>query len=211
MRTAGDEDQAFAPLLAELAALPPAPGLERCLALERFFLADHNLIYTDKMGMASGVEIRVPLLDLELVSFASTIPAEWKLRHMTPKWLFKRSQRGRIPDEILNRPKTGFGVPLRAWMTGPLESLCRDLLSPDTVSQRGIFDKVAVTRLFEGNAAGRVDASYPLFSMMCIEMWARTFIDGKNKASTADRHDRRSVSSSERLLAAAERITRTRN
>ena len=179
LRPAGDDQQALDPLLAELASLLPTPGLEKCLALDqRFFLADHNLIYTDKMGMAAGVEIRVPFLDLDLVSFAATIPAEWKLRRMTPKWLFKQSQRGRVPDEVLTRPKTGFGVPLRKWMKGPLKPLWRDLLSPETLARRGLLDPGAVARLMDADAAGRVDASYTLFSIMCIEMWARRFSDG---------------------------------
>jgi asparagine synthase (glutamine-hydrolysing) len=128
--------------------------------------------------MAAGVEIRVPFLDLDLVSFAATIPAEWKLRRMTPKWLFKQSQRGRVPDEVLTRPKTGFGVPLRKWMKGPLKPLWRDLLSPETLARRGLLDPGAVARLMDADAAGRVDASYTLFSIMCIEMWARRFSDG---------------------------------
>jgi asparagine synthase (glutamine-hydrolysing) len=187
LRPVSDDEQAFDPLMAELASLSPTPGLERCLALDqRFFLADHNLIYTDKMGMAVGVEIRVPFLDLELVSFAAAIPAEWKLRRMTPKWLFKQSQRGRVPDEVLTRSKAGFGVPLRKWMKGPLQPLCRDLLSPETLSRRGLLDPGAVARLVDADAAGHVDASYTLFSIMCIEMWSRRFSDGSATATFAN-------------------------
>ena len=66
--------------------------LEKLLALDqRFFLGDHNLIYTDKMSMAAGVEVRVPFLDLELIEFAASIPDEYKLRNYTGKWILKKA------------------------------------------------------------------------------------------------------------------------
>jgi asparagine synthetase B (glutamine-hydrolysing) len=80
----------------------------------RFFLADHNLAYTDKMSMATGVEVRVPLVDYEVVRFASTIPAGLKQRRSIGKWVLKRAVEKRVPREVIERPKTGFGVPLRA-------------------------------------------------------------------------------------------------
>lgn len=179
LRGPGAEDEAFAPMLDLLARLPDMPEIERCLELEkRFFLGDHNLIYTDKMGMAAGVEIRVPLLDAEVLDFARLIPAEWKMRHGAAKWMFKRSQRGRIPDFVLDRPKTGFGVPLRAWIRGPLREMSADLLSRDTVMRRGLLDPDRIERLFAANAAGDADAAYTLFAAMCIEIWARNFLDG---------------------------------
>jgi asparagine synthase (glutamine-hydrolysing) len=153
-------------------------GLEKCLKLDqRFFLADHNLTYTDKMGMAAGVEIRVPLLDLELVSFASHIPSEWKHKGLNAKWIFKESQRGKVPDVIRNRPKAGFGVPLRKWIHGDLKEMTHDLTSVSSINRRGIFDAKAVQQLLVDDHAGREDAAYTLFSVMCIELWCRTFQD----------------------------------
>ena len=176
LRYENDGAGAMQPLLDHLAQLSDMPPLERCLSIEkRFFLADHNLNYTDKMGMAAGVEIRVPFLDRDFLSFAATIPAEWKMRGMQPKWLFKQSQRGRIPGEILSRSKTGFGVPLRAWMRGGLAPMCRDLLSMQSLSRHGLFDAAAVERLQSADAAGSIDASFTLFSVMCIELWCREF------------------------------------
>ena len=80
-------------MLAFLAELPSDTNrLERMLALEqRFFLAEHNLNYTDKMSMAVGVEVRVPFLDLDLVDFAVRIPARFKQRGRQGKWVLKKS------------------------------------------------------------------------------------------------------------------------
>lgn len=170
-------DAAMAPLMDLLSNRAQAPALERCLALEqRFFLADHNLTYTDKMGMAAGVEVRVPFLDLELARKGAAIPTEWKMRGGVTKWLFRQSQKGRIPPAILTRPKVGFGVPLRTWLRGPLREMSEELLSRRTLQARGLFNAANVASLIADNDAGRVDASYTLFSLMCVELWARRFL-----------------------------------
>jgi asparagine synthase (glutamine-hydrolysing) len=122
-------------------------------------------------------EIRVPLLDLELVEFASHIPADWKHKGMTAKWLFKKSQRGIVPDVVRSRPKSGFGVPLRSWINGGLRDMAHDLMSTHSLNSRGIFDPKAVQKLMKDNQDGSEDATYTLFSVMCIELWCRSFQD----------------------------------
>ena len=94
------------------------------LALEqRFFLTDHNLTYTDKMSMAVGVEVRVPFLDLDLVDFAARIPARFKQRGREGKWVLKKAMEPYLPKEVIYRPKSGFGAPLRQWMRFNLRDL----------------------------------------------------------------------------------------
>lgn len=168
------------PLVASLADLPASvPALNRMLYLEcRHFLADHNLNYTDKMSMAAGVEVRVPLLDPDLVRLAFSLPLDAKQRGRHGKWVFTEAMRGILPDSILNRPKTGFGAPLRAWLHGPLRALLRDTLSPDALRRRGIFDPVGVQQLIADDAAGRVDGAYPLLALLCMELWCQAFLDG---------------------------------
>lgn len=153
-------------------------SLDRLLALEqRFFLADHNLIYTDKMSMAAGVEVRVPFLDLELVEFASRIPADMKQRGSVGKWVLKKAMEPYLPRNVIYRPKTGFGAPLRRWMRVELRELLGDLLSEASLRRRGLFEPIAVQRLIAANDTGKVDASYTLLSLLCIEIWCRRFID----------------------------------
>lgn len=162
----------------ELATVADLNDVEKCLQLDRrFFLSDHNLTYMDKLGMAAGVEIRVPLLDLELIKFASTIPTEIKQRGLAQKWLFKKSQRGLLPDTVLDRPKRGFGVPLRGWMKSEMMPLRTTLLSPETIKKRGLFDPAHAQQLIKSTDAGHYDGSYTLLSMMCIELWCRRFAD----------------------------------
>jgi asparagine synthase (glutamine-hydrolysing) len=146
--------------------------------LERqFFLADHNLIYTDKMGMAAGVETRVPLLDIDIVKFAAEVPTHWKQGLFNPKKILKQSQRGILPDHVIDRPKTGFGAPLRTWIKGQMQDLINDLLSRPTIEKRGLFNAGAAARLLDADRRGQIDASYTLFSLMCVELWCRRFVD----------------------------------
>jgi len=150
------------------------------LYLERkHFLADHNLNYTDKMGMAAGVEVRVPLLDLDLVELAGSLPVSLKQHGAVGKWIFKRAMEPYLPRDVIYRPKTGFGVPLRRWLQGRLLNLVDDTLSPAAVKGRGIFDAKAVDRLVHEDRAGRVDASYTIFSLVCLELWCRQYLDGR--------------------------------
>jgi asparagine synthase (glutamine-hydrolysing) len=153
-------------------------ALERVLALEqRFFLSDHNLTYTDKMSMAVGVEVRVPFLDTDLVEFAGRIPSALKQRGLTGKWVLKKAMEPYLPNSVIYRPKSGFGAPLRRWMRNELREMVGHTLSTQSLKRRGLFEPAAVQKLIAANDAGKVDAAYTLFSLMCIEIWCVRFVD----------------------------------
>ncbi|HTT12254.1 MAG TPA: asparagine synthase (glutamine-hydrolyzing) [Burkholderiaceae bacterium] len=170
------------PLLDSLQAIPGEPDrLNRMLFLEaRHFLCDHNLNYTDKMGMAVGVEVRVPFLDPDLMRLAASLPAPLKQHGREGKWILKRAMEPVLPRDVIYRPKTGFGVPLRRWLRHELRETVADLLSERSLAARGLFDAHAVGRLRQLDAAGRIDAAYPLLALCAIELWCRLFIDKKN-------------------------------
>ncbi|VVE35071.1 asparagine synthase (glutamine-hydrolyzing) [Pandoraea cepalis] len=169
------------PMLASLGNLPKGVDpLHRMLYLEcKHFLADHNLNYTDKMGMAASIEVRVPLLDLDLVALAARIPPEMKQKGREGKAIFKRAMERYLPRDIIYRPKTGFGVPLRQWLGTRLKPLVDDALSEESLRRRGVFDPRAVARLRQLDTQKQVDATYPIFAMLCLELWCRQYIDGR--------------------------------
>ena len=175
---AGGKD-VFAPLKASLARLPEGiHPLNRMLYLEgKHFLADHNLNYTDRMSMAAGVEARVPLLDPDLVALAASLPVGLKQKGKTGKWIFKKAMEPHLPSDVIYRPKTGFGVPLRHWLRHELRPLVDDILSEKSLRERGLFDPAAVAKLRAQDAAGAVDGTYTTFSILCIEIWCRRFLD----------------------------------
>jgi len=168
-----------APLLESLRLIPKEHDpLQRMLFLDtRHFLADHNLNYTDRAGMAVGVEVRVPLLDLDLVEFAAHVPAHLKQRGRVGKAIFKQAMQPYLPRAVIYRPKSGFGAPLRRWLREELRAKVDDTLDGAVLRRRGFFDPVAVRRLIDLDRSGAIDASYTIFALMCFELWCRRFVD----------------------------------
>ena len=82
-----------------------------------------------------------------------------------------------LPKEVIYRSKTGFGAPVRAWVTNGMSEKIKMILSKDNIQKRGIFDYKAVSQLIDHNERGRLDASYTVLSLFCIEIWCQTFID----------------------------------
>lgn len=167
------------PLLSALGNMPDGVDeLNKMLYLDsKFFLTDHNLNYTDKVSMAVGIEVRVPLLDLDLVEFATRIPSNMKQQGMTGKAIFKKAMEPYLPREIIYRPKTGFGAPVRQWLRGPWKPLVLELLSESSLRNRGLYDFNAVQQLIRLDEQGKVDGTYTLLSLLCIELWCRQFVD----------------------------------
>jgi asparagine synthase (glutamine-hydrolysing) len=123
------------------------------------------------------VEVRVPFLDLDLVEHAARIPLGIKQRGRVGKWVLKKAMEPYLPHDVIYRPKTGFGAPLRRWMRHELRPLLGDLLSADSLKRRGLFEPAAVQRLIAQNDSGQVDAAYTLLSLLSIEIWCRAYVD----------------------------------
>ena len=154
------------------------PPINRMLYLEgKFFLADHNLNYVDKVSMASGVEVRVPLLDPDLTKLAARLPVHYKQRGNVGKWVLRKAVEPYLPRNVIYRPKTGFGAPLRSWLRGDLRPIVDELLSEPSIRQRGLFDAAGVAKLLTMDRERQIDATYTLFSMICVELWCRMFVD----------------------------------
>ena len=153
------------------------PWLSRLqyLDLHRYLPLD-ILTKVDRMSMAHSIEVRVPLLDHKLVEFAATIPPELQLKGGTTKYLFKQAMRGILPDEVIDRPKRGFAVPLGDWFRGHLADYVRDLLLSDTSRERRIIEPRYVEHLLRLHAAGR-PMDMQLWTLISFEMWCRRFLD----------------------------------
>ncbi|MBK8955150.1 MAG: asparagine synthase (glutamine-hydrolyzing) [Saprospiraceae bacterium] len=164
--------------LKELKDLPKdISGLTRQLYLEsRYYLPDHNLNYTDKIGMKHGVEIRVPFLDKDLVQFSFSLPDPYKLKGNTTKYLLRKLGERYLPPEILYRKKTGFGGPVRRWIKNELQSKIDTELSAEKLKKLGIFNPHAVHALLVDNKSGKRDAAYSILALLAIQTWIRQFV-----------------------------------
>ena len=149
----------------------------------KYFLTDHNLNYTDKMSMAHGVEVRVPFLDVELVEFSTTIPPELKMKGIETKYLLKKVAERYLPKEVIYRPKSGFGAPVRDWVINDLAPMIDECLSKEAIEKRAIFNYAEVKQLIENNKSGKIDASYTIWALLAIESWMRQFVDPYNQNS----------------------------
>lgn len=167
------------PLLDTVRQLSPEiPNLDKMLYLEgKYFLADHNLNYTDKMAMAASLEVRVPFLDNDLVAFATSLPMQYKQRGTEGKWLLKKAMETLLPHDVIYRPKTGFGAPVRSWLKNELNPMVNELLSDEVTLNRGLFDVAGVRNLVNNDKLGRIDGSYTILALMCVELWCRKFLD----------------------------------
>jgi len=156
----------------------------RSTILDRMLYADMKtylvelLMKQDQMSMAASIESRVPFLDHRLVEFASGLPARMKLRGLKTKWILREAVRSVLPPEILTRKKMGFPVPFGVWMRGPWQDVARDVLLDPRSRQRGIIDPRAVERLISAHAAGTADGADAIWSLLNLELWYRTHIDG---------------------------------
>ncbi len=175
-----DADTA-APFRKSLSRIPNENSpLNRMLYLEaKHFLADHNLNYTDKASMAMGVETRVPLLDTDLVNYATLIPPRFKQNLRNGKAIFKKAMAPYLPHDIIYRKKTGFGAPMKRWLHDELSDLKAEVLSDSALRKNGLFDPASVGHLMNLDRQGLVDATYTIFALICIQLWIKIFAERK--------------------------------
>jgi asparagine synthase (glutamine-hydrolysing) len=164
----------FAALAPHRERAPQGDPLARSLYLDfKTWLADDGLVKVDRMSMAHGLEVRCPLLDHRVVELAARVPSRWKLSNGTSKLLLRRVAARRLPAEILERPKRGFAPPISRWLREDLRDFSRDLLLGPGAVGGALFDRRAVERLLDDHEARRIEAAWPLWSLLMLEVWGR--------------------------------------
>jgi asparagine synthase (glutamine-hydrolysing) len=131
----------------------------------------------DRTSMAVSLEARAPFLDHVLLQFAARIPTSLKLKGSSSKYIFKQAMRGILPDEIIDRKKHGFGVPVGAWMRGGLAEFARATLSGPKAERRGIFDVGAVREMLATHGSGKADLGQALWTLLTFELWMQRYFD----------------------------------
>jgi asparagine synthase (glutamine-hydrolysing) len=122
------------------------------------------------------VELRVPLLDQQLVTYVNSLSEKYKIRGHTTKWLLKKTLERYLPNEIVYRRKVGFGAPIRIWIKHDLKELMNKYLSQKALKKFGVFDSNRVQWLIDENEKGRLDAAYTIFSVLCVQIWISKFV-----------------------------------
>lgn len=157
-----------------------APLLEKILAYDRATYLPGLLHRLDRTTMAHGLEARVPFLDYRLVEWSRGIPSSMKIKiGRESKWMLKKYMARRFPKKMIYRRKMGFDVPLDEWMRGSgALGGCLDYIVDERALARGLFGRKAVLTLVDEHRSGVANHTDALWTMLNLELWHRTFIDG---------------------------------
>jgi asparagine synthase (glutamine-hydrolysing) len=147
------------------------------------YLPGDILTKVDRASMAHGLEVRVPILDHEFLGWANRIPSDLKLCGREGKSLFKKSLEPHLPDNVLYRPKKGFGVPIARWMRGPLADTLRQRLLRGHLQALGIFNHRTLERLADEHIRGTSDHSVTLWALLMFESSIRRSLSGNQEAA----------------------------
>ena len=140
------------------------------------YLVDDILTKVDRASMANSLEVRVPILDHKFVELVAKIPSHLKLNGKTSKYIFKKAASRLLPDEILNRKKMGFSIPVGEWLKKELKPLVHDTILSRTFRERELFDTQYVHWLWKQHTSGMRDFTQPLWALLSFELWARKFM-----------------------------------
>ncbi len=135
------------------------------------FLLDDCLVKVDRMSMAEGLEVRVPLLDHELVEWMARVPPRWKSSGLGTKTLLRDVVRPLFPPSIVRGKKRGFTPPLPVWLRRELRDFVQDVLSPSRIRAMGWFKPDAVTQILEDHWQGRRDNNRSIWTLLCLVLW----------------------------------------
>jgi asparagine synthase (glutamine-hydrolysing) len=135
------------------------------------YLPDDILVKVDRASMAVGLESRAPFLDHRVAEFAWSLPIHCKLRGGQGKWILRRILSQYVPPKLFERPKAGFGIPVYAWLRGPLRAWAEELLDERRLRREGYFDSAPVRRKWGEHLSQRQDWSYPLWNVLMFQAW----------------------------------------
>lgn len=173
------EGDPFQPFREFLEHAPAQDAISRVLYLDtKTYLAGDILTKVDRMSMATSLEARVPMLDHLFVEFVASLPAEWKMRGKEQKYILRKlAQRVGVPDEVLDRPKQGFALPLVHWMRNELKEMIMTILLEPRTLQRGYVNPAGVRRLLEDHFKRGRDQSARIWRLLMLELWHRNFLE----------------------------------
>jgi len=186
-RQAGAEDEIAAVVRAHIPPGRLSPLGETLYLDSRLALVDNMLLYFDKISMATSLEVRVPFMDHDVVSFCNALPDSRRVWRLRRKELLKRASRSLVDDRIIDKPKRGFfHSALGSWLAVHRDTLVSETLLDGTALARGQYNEQALRQLVLGADLEDKKAGQRLFSLLLLERWQRLFVDGEG-VPAADR------------------------
>ena len=146
---------------------------ERMMSIDaQTYLPDDILVKVDRAAMSSSLETRVPFLDNRVIQFALRLPLHQKVRDGQGKWLLRQLLFRYLPQDLVDRPKQGFAVPIESWLRGPLRDWAEDLLAPSSLAADGILDPLPIRLMWNRHLSGR-NSQYALWNILMYQAWRR--------------------------------------
>jgi len=166
-----------------LARQPNADFLQQMSVVEmNNRLPELLLMRVDKLSMAHSIEARAPFLDSTLAAYGLSLPSALKIKGQVGKYVLKTALRGVLPDDVLDRPKQGFRVPLPAWLRGPLASWAKAQIFESPLAERGFFNHGYVDEMWRRHLGDVQDHSFDLWCLVNLGAWYARWIEGRKAA-----------------------------
>jgi asparagine synthase (glutamine-hydrolysing) len=135
------------------------------------YLPDDILVKVDRASMAVSLEVRAPYLDHEFIEFAWSLPVGQKIRGITGKWLLRQVLYKYVPRELVERPKTGFGIPVGIWLRGPLREWAESLLTPENLARQHAIDPALILRRWKEHLSGSRNWTESIWCVLVYQQW----------------------------------------
>lgn len=176
-RDSGAGANTFDPIVTAWRASEHAEPLARSTHLDALtYLPNDILMKVDRASMRVALEVRAPFLARAVVELAFSVPDSFRMKGLTGKRMLRDAVRELVPAVVRNRPKKGFGIPVAAWLNGPLRGMVHDLFTRESIEAAGIFNYQEVHRMLEAHQARRTDYRKPLWTLLVFELWRREYL-----------------------------------
>ena len=135
------------------------------------YLPDDILCKVDRAAMSNSLETRIPFLDHRVVEHAWRMPFKMKIRNNNGKWALRQILYKYVPSDLIDRPKSGFAIPIGEWLRGPLKEWAEDLIEENKIIKQGFLNHKNVRKIWESHISGNADYTARIWSILMFQSW----------------------------------------
>ena len=141
----------------------------------RTYLLDDILVKVDRASMYNALEVRAPFMDTRVVEFLSALPASYKMKGFSGKYILKELMKDKLPQQVVLRPKKGFGIPVSIWLRNELKDMMLDMLSPQRIRKQGIFQTNYIEKMIREHLSCQKNHRKTLWNLLIFQLWMENY------------------------------------